>query len=66
MCSLCVQIICFVMGKGFNPHHVFVYVHHVRLGQCRNPTLAKCEDETHTSQSWGFGVLRDSQIFKVR
>ncbi len=33
---------------------------------CCNPTLAKCEDETHTSQSWGFGVLRDSRIFRVR
>ncbi len=32
---------------------------------CRNPTLAKCEDETH-SQSWGFGVLRDSRMFRVR
>jgi hypothetical protein len=33
---------------------------------CRNPTLTKCEDETHTSQSWGFGVLRDSRMFGVR
>jgi hypothetical protein len=23
---------------------------------CRNPTLAKCEDGTHTPQSWGFGA----------
>jgi len=33
MCFLCVQIIYFAMGKGLNPHHVFVYVHHVRLGR---------------------------------
>jgi hypothetical protein len=33
--------------------------------QCRNPTLAKCEGEAQRFQSWGFGVLRDSRMFKV-
>ncbi len=33
---------------------------------CRNPTLAKCEDETHTPKSWGLGVLRNSRMFRVR
>ncbi len=33
---------------------------------CRNPTLAKCGGEAQHSQSWGFGVLRDSRMFRVR
>jgi len=32
---------------------------------CRNPTLAKCGGEAQHSQSWGFGVLRDSRMFRV-
>jgi hypothetical protein len=33
---------------------------------CRNPTLAKCRGEAQHLQSWGFGVLRDSRIFRPR
>jgi hypothetical protein len=33
---------------------------------CRNPTLAKCGGEAQHSQSWGFGVLRDSRMFRAR
>jgi hypothetical protein len=33
---------------------------------CRNPTLAKCGGETQHFQSWGFGVLRDSRMFRAR
>jgi hypothetical protein len=33
---------------------------------CRNPTLAKCGGETQHFQSWGFGVLWDSRMFRVR
>ncbi len=34
--------------------------------RCCNPTLAKCGGEAQHSQSWGFGVLRDSRMFRVR
>jgi hypothetical protein len=34
--------------------------------QCRNPTLAKCGGEAQHLQSWGFGVLRDSRMFRAR
>jgi hypothetical protein len=33
---------------------------------CRNPTLAKCGGEAQHFQSWRFGVLRDSRMFRVR
>jgi hypothetical protein len=33
---------------------------------CRNPTLAKCGGEAQHFQSWGFGVLRDSRMFRVQ
>jgi hypothetical protein len=33
---------------------------------CRNPTLAKCGGEAQHFQSWGFGVLRHSRMFRVR
>jgi len=33
--------------------------------KCHNPTLAKCGGEAQHSQSWGFGVLRDSRMFRV-
>jgi len=33
---------------------------------CRNPTLAKCRGEAQHFQSWGFGVPRDSRMFKAR
>ncbi len=32
----------------------------------RNPTLAKCGGEAQHFQSWGFGVLRDSQMFRAQ
>ncbi len=35
-------------------------------GYCRNPTLAKCGGEAQHFQSWGFGVLLDSRMFRVR
>ncbi len=35
-------------------------------GECRNPTLAKCEGEAQHSQSWGLGILWDSRMFRVR
>jgi hypothetical protein len=34
--------------------------------RCRNPTLAKCEGEAQHLQSWGFGVLRDSCMFRTQ
>ncbi len=34
--------------------------------KCRNPTLAKCGGEAQHFQSWGFGVLWDSRMFRVR
>jgi hypothetical protein len=34
--------------------------------RCRNPTLAKCGGEAQHFQSWGFGVLWDSRMFRVR
>jgi hypothetical protein len=33
---------------------------------CRNPTLAKCGGEAQHFQSWGFGVLWDSRLFRVQ
>jgi hypothetical protein len=33
---------------------------------CRNPTLAKCGGEAQHFQSWGFGVLRDSRMFRAQ
>ncbi len=36
------------------------------LVECRNPTLANCGGEAQHSQSWGFGVLWDCQMFRVR
>jgi hypothetical protein len=33
---------------------------------CRNPTLAKCGGEAQHFQSWGFGVLWDSQMFRAQ
>jgi hypothetical protein len=38
---------------------------HPQRRNCRNPTLAKCRGESQHSQSWGLGVLRDSQMFRV-
>jgi hypothetical protein len=34
--------------------------------ECHNPALAKCGGEAQHFQSWGFGVLRDSRMFRVR
>jgi hypothetical protein len=39
---------------------------HIMHTWCRNPTLAKCGGEAQHFQSWGFGVLRDSRMFRVR
>jgi hypothetical protein len=39
-------------------------VSHLRM--CRNPTLAKCGGEAQHFQSWGFGILKDSRMFRVR
>jgi hypothetical protein len=36
----------------------------VRVAHCRNPNLAKCGGEAW--KSWGFGVLRDSRMFRAR
>jgi hypothetical protein len=33
---------------------------------CCNPTLAKCGGEAQHFQSWGFGVLWDSRMFRAR
>jgi hypothetical protein len=33
---------------------------------CRNPTLAKCGGEAQHLEKLGFGVLRDSQMFRAR
>jgi hypothetical protein len=37
-----------------------------KVGNCRNPTLAKCGGEAQHFQRWGFGVLRDSRMFRAR
>jgi hypothetical protein len=34
--------------------------------RCRNPTLAKCGGEAQHLESGGFGVLRDSRMFRAR
>jgi hypothetical protein len=36
------------------------------LGFCRNPNLAKCGCEAQHLEKWGFGVLRDSRMFRAR
>jgi hypothetical protein len=33
---------------------------------CRNPNLVKCEGEAQHLEKWGFGVLRDSRMFRAR
>jgi hypothetical protein len=33
---------------------------------CRNPNLVKCGGEAQHLEKWGFGVLRDSRMFRVR
>jgi hypothetical protein len=52
--------ICFAAPHQCNGHRRLVHQ------SCRNPTLAKCGGEAQHSQSWGFGVLRDSRMFRVR
>jgi hypothetical protein len=47
---------------GFTPLQHRMSQHYT----CRNPTLAKCGGEAQHFQSWGFGVLRDSWMFRVR
>jgi hypothetical protein len=44
-----------VIKSSLNPH-----IH------CRTPTLAKCGGEAQHLQSWGFGVLRDSWMFRAQ
>jgi hypothetical protein len=39
---------------------------HIFQGDCRNPTLAKCGGEAQHLESGGFGVLRDSRMFRAR
>jgi hypothetical protein len=34
--------------------------------RCRNPNLVKCGGEAQHLEKWGFGVLRDSRMFKAR
>jgi hypothetical protein len=36
------------------------------VGGCRNPTLAKCGGEAQHLEKLGFGVLRDSRMFRAR
>ncbi len=45
--------------------NMFVLMNRRKEERCRNPTLAKCGGEAQHSQSWGLGVLQDSQMFKV-
>jgi hypothetical protein len=45
---------------------IFFKYHNFLDPLCRNPTLAKCGGETQHFQSWGFGVLRDSWMFRAR
>ncbi len=33
---------------------------------CRNPNLAKCGDEAQHLEKLGFGVLRDSRMFRAQ
>ncbi len=33
---------------------------------CRNPNLAKCGGEAQHLEKLGFGVLRDSRLFRAR
>ncbi len=33
---------------------------------CRNPNLVKCGGEAQHLEKWGFGVLRDSRMFRAR
>jgi hypothetical protein len=34
--------------------------------QCRNPNLIKCGGEAQHLEKWGFGVLRDSRMFRAQ
>jgi hypothetical protein len=38
----------------------------VWLSKCRNPSLAKCGGEAQHLERLGFGVLRDSRMFRAR
>jgi hypothetical protein len=33
---------------------------------CRNPNLVKCGGEAQHLEKWGFGVLRNSRMFRAR
>ncbi len=46
-------------------HCAFVFIEICILFLCRNPTLAKCGGEAQHFQSWGFGVPRDSRMFRA-
>jgi hypothetical protein len=51
-------------GKAFRQGHYLplkTALNHLFIMFCRNPTLAKCRGESQHSQSWGLGVLRDSE-----
>ncbi len=38
----------------------------VKCIKCRNPNLAKCGGEAQHLEKLGFGVLRDSRMFRAR
>jgi hypothetical protein len=37
-----------------------------KVNSCRNPNLVKCGGEAQHLEKWGFGVLQDSRMFRVR
>jgi hypothetical protein len=41
------------------------YIRKVLQRFCRNPTLAKCGGEAQHLEKLGFGVLRDSRMFRA-
>jgi hypothetical protein len=60
------------LGLEKNCSRIFILVTNYQIlvfgikGLCHNRTLAKCGVEAQHLQSWGFGVLRDSRMLRVR
>jgi hypothetical protein len=47
-------------------HHCYMSYDPFIIYYCRNPNLAKCGGEAQHLEKWGFGVLRDSRMFRAR
>ncbi len=45
--------------------HFYKSITQTHHNKCRNPTLAKCGVKLNTWKKWGFGVLRNSRMFRA-